>query len=137
MIPSPLPALGNANAVTPKFIAELIVRAYRRFLPGGKTTKTARIAELIEARAWTAVALALIDLEPPLWQIRRIAYDSGDWHCALSHQRELTDWLDDPIEARHAHLALALLGAGAASRVPLVRQAADDPCKPICRDNFR
>jgi len=41
--------------------------------------------------------LALIDLELPPWQVRRIAYDEGEWHCALSRQRELPDWLDQSI----------------------------------------
>ena len=27
------------------------------------------------------------------WQVRRIVYDAGEWHCALSRQRELPDWV--------------------------------------------
>ena len=61
--------------------------------------------------AWTDAALALIDLELPQWQVRRIAYDEGEWYCALSRQRELPEWLDQSIEARHADLALAMLSA--------------------------
>ena len=38
--------------------------------------------------AWTDAALALIDLELPQWQFRRIAYDEGEWSCALSRERE-------------------------------------------------
>ena len=66
---------------------------------------------MIQLRAWTDAALALIDLELPLWQVRRIAYDEGEWHCALSRERELPDWLDQSIEARHTDLALAILSA--------------------------
>ena len=47
----------------------------------------------------------------PQWQVRRIAYDEGEWHCALSRQRELPDWLDQSVEAHHADLALAILSA--------------------------
>ena len=83
----------------------------------------------------------------PQWQIRRLAYDDGEWHCALSRQRELPDWLDQPIETRHADLALAILSAfveaqrvsappsrtsvpdrAAATRTPLY--------EPVCSDNF-
>ena len=77
----------------------------------GQTEKTARIERLIGSGAWTDAALALIDLELPQWQIRRIAYDEGEWHCALSRQRELPEWLDQSIETHHADLALAILSA--------------------------
>ena len=43
--------------------------------------------------------------------MRRLAYDDGEWHCALSRERELPDWLDQSIDARHADLALAILSA--------------------------
>jgi hypothetical protein len=43
--------------------------------------------------------------------VRRLAYDDGEWYCALSRERELPDWLDQSIEARHADLALAILCA--------------------------
>jgi len=77
----------------------------------GQTEKTVRLAQLIESRAWTDAALALIDLELPFWQVRRLAYDDGEWYCALSRERELPDWLDQSIEARHADLSLAILSA--------------------------
>jgi len=57
--------------------------------------KTAPIERLIRPRPWTTPALALVDLELPQWQVRRIAYDEGEWYCALSRARELPDWLDD------------------------------------------
>ena len=66
---------------------------------------------MIQSGAWTDAALALIDLELPFWQVRRIAYDNGEWYCALSRERELPDWLDQSIEARHADLSLAILSA--------------------------
>ena len=66
---------------------------------------------MIQSGAWTDAALALIDLELPQWQIRCLVYDEGEWHCALSRQRELPDWLDEPIEGRHADLAIAILSA--------------------------
>ena len=85
--------------------------ACRRFPSLGQSGKTAKIERLIQSRAWTDAALALIDLELPQWQIRRIAYDEGEWHCALSRERELPDWLDQSIESHHADLPLAILSA--------------------------
>src|ERR1700675_3132620 len=103
--------LRDAQAVTSELIAEIIGETCRRFPAAGQTGKNARIERLIGSGACTDAALSLIDLELPLWQVRRIAYDEGEWYCALSRERELPDWLDSSIEARHADLALAVLGA--------------------------
>src|SRR3981081_1646583 len=103
--------LRDADAVTAGLMSEVIGEACRRFPSMGQSEKTARIERLIVAGAWTDAALALIDLELPLWQFRRIAYGEGEWYCALSRERELPDWLDRSIEARHADLSLAILSA--------------------------
>ena len=103
--------LHDAVSVTPKLMAELVATACRRFPSSSACENTRRIRELIQLRAWTEAALALIDLELPLWRVWRIAYDEGEWYCALSRERELPDWLDRSVEARHADLALAILSA--------------------------
>ncbi len=103
--------LRTAHAVTAELMSEIIGEACRRFPSMGQSEKTARIERLLRSEAWTDAALALIDLELPLWQVRRIAYDEGEWYCALSRERELPDWLDRSIEARHADLPLAILSA--------------------------
>ena len=103
--------LGDANAVTPKLMSELAASVRRPFPSFGQAEKNARIRELIQLRAWTEAALALIDLELPLWRVWRIAYDEGEWYCALSRERELPDWLARSVEARHPDLALAILSA--------------------------
>jgi hypothetical protein len=138
--------LRNASTVTPELIGEVIDAACPRFASVGQRAKTAHIAQLIGARAWIDVALKLIDLEVPLWQIRRIAYDAGEWYCALSRQRELPDWLDQSIEGRHPDLALAVLTAfveaqratASSSRpsVPTVARKLDTDCIPLCCENF-
>src|SRR3979411_313939 len=103
--------LRNANAVTAGLISEVIRQAGRRFPSMRQAGKAERLERVIPTGAWTDAALALIDLELPLWQVRRLAYDEGEWYCALSRQRELPDWLDQSIEARHADLALGILSA--------------------------
>jgi hypothetical protein len=127
-------------------LAEIIDGTCRRFSPIRRTEKTARIERLIGSEAWMDAALALIDLELPLWQVRRIAYDEGEWHCALSRQRELPEWLDQSIEAHHADLPLAILSAfvdaqrvgvtSSRTNVPTVPRDADLLCMPVCCDNF-
>ena len=75
--------LRDAHAVTSELISEVIGEACRRFPSVGQAGKTARIEQLIGSEAWTDAALALIDLELPTWQVRRIVYDEGEWYCAL------------------------------------------------------
>ena len=82
---------------------------------------------------------------------RRIAYDEGEWYCALSRERELPEWLDQSVEARHPDLALAILScfveaqriSGPVRRpsVPAVPRDAYPPYEPLCYeplccDNF-
>ena len=140
----------SAAPRTPKatttIFRETIEATCRRFPSLGQGVKTARIERLLGADALTEAALALIDLELPQWQIRRIAYDGGEWYCALSRERELPDWLDQSIEARHPDLALAVLSAlvdaqdSVAPRtrtsVPLMPRGADVICMPLYCDNF-
>jgi hypothetical protein len=138
--------LRNADAMTAKLMSELVATTCRRYPAIGRAGKSARIERLIGSQAWTDAALALIDLELPQWQVRRIAYDEGEWHCALSRARELPEWLDQPIETRHADLPVAILSAyldaqciSASSRrtsVPLVPRDANAFYTPLCCDNF-
>ena len=131
--------LHDAPAVTADLISEVIGKPSRR-LP-------LRIGRLIECGAWTDAALALLELELPHWQLRRLAYDEGEWHCALSRQRELPEWLDDrSIESHHADLALAILSAFVDAQrrsaplnrtsVPAAPRAANPLYEPACCDNF-
>jgi hypothetical protein len=142
-----LPArLRDANAVTAELLSDVIATVCRRFPSLGQPEKTARIERLIASGAWTDAVLALIDLELPQWQVRRIAYDEGEWHCALSRQRELPEWLDQSIEAHHPDFPLAILSAFADARlasarsnqssVPAVPYDADASYEPLCCDNF-
>jgi hypothetical protein len=138
--------LQYADAVTAGLMAEIIGAACRHFPSVGQTTKTLRIERLIGSQAWTDAALALIELELPQWQLRRIIYDEGEWHCALSRQRELPEWLDQSVESHHADLPLALLSAFVEARrtdapssrtsVPTVPQDANAFYQPVCCDNF-
>jgi len=136
-----------AQAVTPNLISQVIADACVRLPALGRTEKAARLNRLIEAGAWTEVALALIELELPQWTLRRLVRDDGEWLCSLSRQPNLPVELDDTADARHEHLALALLSALLEAK----RQTADarevrSPIVPqvtpatgyyvVCCDNF-
>src|SRR6476620_6040461 len=136
----------DAYVVTVEFLSDIIHQTSRRFPSESRSSKAARVERLIQSGAWTDAALALIDLELPQWQIRRIAYDQGEWFCALSRQRELPDWLDQSIEARHPDLALAMLSVfveaqritAPANRtsVPSAGRDANPLYHPVLCDNF-
>jgi len=137
--------LRNAAETDAALMAEVIDSACRRFPSLGQSQKTAHLEQLIRSGAWTDSALALIDLELPLWRVRRLTFDDGEWYCALSRQRELPDWLDQSIEAHHADMSLAILSAFVEAKqssqpasqpsVPAVRSHAVDLYEPICCDN--
>jgi hypothetical protein len=103
--------LRKAETVTAELFSEVVRGACCR-LPSLRRTKDFdRLAQLIQSGAWTDATLALLALEAPQWQVRRIVCDEGEWHCALSQQRQLPDWLDEPIAACHPDLCLAILSA--------------------------
>ena len=138
--------LRDAPEVTAELMSEILAETRRRFPSVGRKGKTARLEHLIRSEAWTDAALTLIDLELPQWQVRRIAYDQGEWHCALSRQRELPEWLDQSIEPHHADLPLAILSAFADARlssapsdrtsVPFVPREANPLYDAVLTDNF-
>jgi hypothetical protein len=138
--------LRNAGYVTAEFFSDIIRATSWRLPAANQNARVARVARLIQSQAWTDAALALIDLELPQWQVRRLAYDDGEWYCALSRQRELPDWLDQSIETHHADLALAILSAFVEAQrisstpsrtsVPPVPQQANPLYEPVCSDNF-
>lgn len=97
-----------AEAVSQGLIADVLAAGQ---LPSWQPTRSKRLGQLVRAGAWTDVALELIELELPQWKLRRLAYEDGEWCCALSRQRELPDWLDQAVEGRHADLVLAILSA--------------------------
>lgn len=138
--------LRTMHAMTRPLMLEIIGKACRRLPSFGQNERSARIIRLIDAEAWTDAALALIELELPRWQVRRIAYDEGEWHCALSRERELPDWLDAAIEGCHGDLAIALLSAfvevqalsveSSRPSAPSVRPEPDPLYMPAACENF-
>jgi hypothetical protein len=142
--------LGNAPALSRDLVSD-VVEACPRFAALRHTERAARAERLIESGAWTDAVLALMALELPQWQIRRIAYDEGEWHCALSRAREVPEWLDQSIEASHTDLSIAILrgfvrarqtsASSTRSSVPPAPRAVGEYGQPeyyqrMCCDNF-
>jgi hypothetical protein len=138
--------LRDLDTVTPELFSDVIRAACQRLPSVRRTKQFERLEHLIQSGAWTDAVLALLELELPQWQLRRVAYDAGEWHCVLSRQRELPDWLDQSVEARHAGLSLAILrafvGVKRASTAPAETVGSAKPdaigplYEPMCCDNF-
>jgi hypothetical protein len=137
--------LGDADTVTPKLLSDVIREVCSRISAIPPSKGLLRIERLVQSGAATDAVLALLTLELPQWQVRRITYDEGEWHCAVSCQRELPDWLDQSIEARHANLALSILSAfldvkrvsTSSASLGAPRSAVVSPLyMPMCCDNF-
>lgn len=137
----------EATQPSPDLLNEIVRAARWRLSSLKQGQKTAHIERLIACDSWIDAALALIDFELPLWQVRRLAYDGGEWYCALSRERELPDWLDQCVETRHMDLALAILCALIEAKqrirepetrasVPAVDQTAPNFYEPACTDNL-
>ncbi len=91
-------------------LSKIIAGACTR-IPILSKTEPDCIIRLAEAGAWTDAALALISLELPLWNVRRLAYENGEWLCSLTRQPNPPVTLDDCTEATHEALPLAILSA--------------------------
>lgn len=98
-----------ADTATVGLVSAIAVAACDRRDGAGQIST--QIRKLTEAGAWTDASLALIANKLPRWKLRHLAYDEGEWHCTLSPQRDLPDWLDEPVETTHSNLPLALLKA--------------------------
>lgn len=135
-----------ADEATSELFSEIVVATAQRLWAPGEAANAVRLHDLIETGALTQAALSLIELELPLWKLRRIAYDEGEWYCAMSRQRELPEWLDQAVEARHTSLTLAILSAyietvrqielSREPGRPSVPQTRAEQYEPLCCENF-
>jgi hypothetical protein len=149
--PMSLDALDNAlqNAQEPSLdlFSKIINSACNRVQALARPERLNRVIRLAEIDGWTEATLALIELELPLWRVRRLAYENGEWLCSLSQQRNLPVMLDDCAEATHEVLPLAMLRAfveacrrrqtrqPSVSTVPQVHQPQGEHF--ICCENYR
>jgi hypothetical protein len=135
-----------ADEATSELFSKIIVATARRATAPGEAANAVHLHQLIAAGALTQAGFALIELELPQWKLRRITYDEGEWHCAMSLQRELPEWLDQAVESRHASLTLAIVSvyletlrqieASREPSRPSVPQIRAEQYEPLCCENF-
>jgi hypothetical protein len=138
-------ALRNAQEPSLDLVSKIINSACIRAQAVGQALT--HIVRLAQIGAWTEATFALIALELPLWTVRRLAYENGEWLCSLSRQPNLPMTFDDCAEASHEVLPLAMLCAFVqacrrrhkaqdfVSAVPQV--AAPSANHIICCENYR
>jgi hypothetical protein len=102
-------ALRNAQQPSLDLFSKIINSACTRVQARGQALT--QIVRLGGIGAWTEATFALIALELPLWTVRRLAFENGEWLCSLSRQPNLPITLDDCAEASHEVLPLAMLCA--------------------------
>ena len=135
-----------APTLTADLVSDVVADACTRILVLNRAGKAVWIDRLIEAGAWSDVALALIEFELPTWKLRHLIYEDGEWFCSLSKQPNLPVALDDTADARHEVLPLAILSAFVEARrktsavrepnLPAVPQVRPTSGNTICCDNF-
>jgi hypothetical protein len=134
-----------APGPAPDLFSKVIGSACTRIPVLSRPGRATRIDRLIESGAWTDAALALIELELPTWELRRLNREDDEWFCSLSRQQNLPAMLDDTADANHQLMPIALLLAflqacritGIAPQVVSAVPALDTAEEwIICCDNF-
>ena len=139
--------LQSTDVMTAGLVSEIVSECCDRLPVSGQGRAAAHLRELILAGAWTDAVVMLMETELPRWRLRRLVYDDGEWHCALSLQRDLPEWLDQAAEASHSELSLALLKTFVEAKrrdggiLENTRHAATGPGvssqqPPVCCENF-
>ena len=134
-----------AYAPMPELFAKLVTTACTLLPRLNKSGPAARVEGLAGAGAWVDAAFLLLELEIPAWKVRRLVCQDSEWLCSLSRQPNLPIALDEPVEATHEILPLAILRAfvevrrsamGAGRFVARVPQVQPMPEGLICCENF-
>ena len=71
--------LCSAPVLTVELLSEVVGSVCTRLSLLRNTERAARAEQMIRSGAWTDAALALLALELPQWQLRRLIYDDSDW----------------------------------------------------------
>jgi hypothetical protein len=138
--------LRRANTITAEMLVIVLAQACPRFQVQHPAAK-AKLIHLIESSAFIDATLALVDLELPGWTLHRLLHDNGEWYCSLSKWPDLPDELDEPANATHTVLPVAILIALVqARRMTLAARGVQPKSVPevrlvpgyiACCDNFR
>jgi hypothetical protein len=116
--------------------------AFSRCLSTCKPSTRRAVDVLLDAGAWTAASLVIVERELNGWQLRRLVVDDGEWVCSLSRQPQLPVEFDDTADAHHDIAACAILQAIEEARARIAATPRTSvPCSrraryPICCENF-
>jgi hypothetical protein len=128
----------RSRAVTLELLTDAIANACMRFHAHGHATNIA-FNQLLACGAWADAVLLLLQLELPLWKLRRMIYEDGEWHCFLS---KVPLEFDEGAEGTHEVLPLAILIAFIRARSAVASAASSVPgiSTPlgysVCCNNF-
>lgn len=139
-------ALRVASGLTPALFSKVLTDVCMRFPVPARASHAERLAQLVLAEAWTEAALFLIEIELPLWRLRRLVYDGGEWMCSLSRHPGVPIEIDDVADGRHRTRPIAILlsfveakrliSPTEPARVPSVPRVRPTTVYPFCCDNF-
>jgi hypothetical protein len=139
-------ALYRASEPTLDLYAKIISAACTRIPLLAEAEAFDRLMHLSKIGAWTEAAFLLIALELPLWRVRRLVYEDGEWLCSLSNQPNLPIALDDCVEATHEVLPIAMFYAFVEARrrrhamqepLSIVPYIQPRPEHNVCCENYR
>ena len=136
--------LRSANAASSDLFF-LVLKACSR-LGACNPTMLKRLRQMLEIGAYTDAALTIVDREQPAWKLRRLSFNSGEWHCSLSRNGWVPIEVDETADAHHECLSLAILRAFVEARraspvksspaVTTVPQIKFADYSIVCCDNF-
>lgn len=133
--------LRAAPSPTEDTFSKIIANACIRVPILRRVEMAAGLVRSIGAGAWTDAAIALIELELPTWRIRRLVYENGGWVCSLSRRPNIPVEFDDPADASHESMPLAMLRAfvvarRSVNRIKTITPQGQPTEGMLCCDNF-
>lgn len=125
LIASAIGEIENIAAPDCNFINKIAARCHR-FMSLKSSSTTQDFLAASRAHAWFDATMILLQIELPVWSVRRIVRDDGRWYCSLSRCPQLPIELDDTVDTTHEHIALAvLLGLMQAKLRPVAEATGD------------
>lgn len=103
--------LARATVPTEALMRSLIDSTFPRYPNVRQFAGFARLQSLVGAGAWLDSALALIDIQLPLWGMRHLYHEGDEWQCVLALRWAPADWLTKVVVAKHGALELAVMSA--------------------------
>ena len=102
-------ALRGAASLTPSLFSKVVTDVCTRFPAMAHAGHREQLAQLILIEAWTDAALFLAEGELPMWRLRRLICDGGEWMCSLSRHPGIPVEIDDAADGLHVTRPIAIL----------------------------